>query len=119
MVTAVAIAAEAAVLAQLVERAGDLAAILGAERLDDIGIEHRRRAERLLDGLVARRSLEDFCRGARQRDLAVAAERLLEIEAGFGAGAPAVERRIHGHAEHALQDDEILVGLQGMLGMTM
>src|SRR5580693_3373915 len=74
MITAVAVAAEPAVLAQLVERAGDLAAVLGAERLDDVGIEHRRGAERLLDGLVARRSLEDFCRGARERDLAVAAE---------------------------------------------
>src|SRR5579864_9461178 len=63
MITAVAVAAEAAALAQLVERAGDLAAVLGAERLDDVGIEHRRRAERLLDGLVARRPLEDLCRG--------------------------------------------------------
>src|SRR5580700_12214189 len=112
MIAAVAVAAEAAALPQFVERAGDLAAVLGAERFDDIGIEHRRRAERLLDGLVARRTLEDLCRGPRQRYLAVAAERLCAIEAGFGAGAPAVERRVHGHAEHALQDDEVLVGLE-------
>src|SRR5258708_32599955 len=75
-IAAVAVAAEAAVLAQLVERAGDLAAVLGAERLDDVGIEHRRSRQRLLDGLVARRPLEDLCRGAGQWDLAVAAERL-------------------------------------------
>src|SRR5579862_3842376 len=112
MIAAVAVAAEAAVLAQFVERAGDFAAVLGAERLDDIGIEHRRRAERLLDGLVARRPPEDLGRGAGERNLAVAAERLCAIEAGFGAGAPAVERRVHGHAEHALQDDEVLVGLE-------
>src|SRR5580704_1663930 len=86
VIAAVAVAAEAAALAQLVERAGDFAAVLGAERFDDIGIEHRRCAERLLDGLVARRALEDFCRGAGQRDLAVAAERLCAIETGFGAG---------------------------------
>src|SRR4029077_6431100 len=112
VIAAVAVAAEAAALTQLVERAGDFAAVLGAERLDDVGIEHRRRRQRLLDGLIARRTLEHLGRGAGQRDLAVAAERLCAIEAGFGAGAPAVEGGVHGHAEHALQDDEVLVGLE-------
>src|ERR1700693_2657633 len=56
VIAAVAVAAKTPALAQFVDRAGDFAAVLAAERFDDIGVEHRTRAERLLDGLIARRA---------------------------------------------------------------
>src|SRR5579871_6420133 len=101
VIAAVAVAAEPSGLPQLVERGSDFAAVVAAERLDDVGIKHRRCSESLLDVLIARRAFEGFGRAARQRNLAVAAERFRAIEAGFGAGAPTLERRVHGHAEHA------------------
>src|SRR5271155_1173148 len=102
VIAAVAVAAKTPGLAQFVDRAGDFAAVLAAERFDDVGVEHRTRAERLLDGLIAGRALEHLGGAARERQLAVAAERSGAVEAGFGAGAPAVQRWVHGHPHHAL-----------------
>src|SRR5215510_12541119 len=48
MVAAVTIAAEPPALPQLIQFAGDLTAIVTAERLDQIRIKHWRRGERLL-----------------------------------------------------------------------
>jgi hypothetical protein len=62
-IEAVAIAAEAVGL-QLVDRAGEIATVSGVERADDIGTEHRRSTEGLLDGV--RQALEDLGRGSRQ-----------------------------------------------------
>src|SRR6201996_9539118 len=76
MIAAVAIAAEPPGLAQFVERAGDFAAVIAADALDDVGIKHRRRGERLLDVLITRRPFEDFGGAAGERNLAVAAERV-------------------------------------------
>src|ERR1051325_6831881 len=74
VIAPVAVAAEAAVLAQRVERAGDVAAVLAAERLDHVGVEHRPGGERLLDRLEARRAGEHLGGAARPIDLARAAE---------------------------------------------
>src|SRR5690349_14142546 len=60
VVAAVPVAAEAPFLPQAVERAGDLAAVVAADRLDDVGVEHRRRGERLLNRLEPRRALEQL-----------------------------------------------------------
>src|ERR1700683_5230458 len=49
IIAAVAVAAEPSRLAQFVERASDLAAVLTANAFDDVRIEHRRRGQRLLD----------------------------------------------------------------------
>src|SRR5262249_21371239 len=41
MIAAVAVAGDAPVLTQPVERTGDLASVVAADRLDDVGVEHR------------------------------------------------------------------------------
>src|ERR1700683_2016301 len=102
IITAVAIAAEPSGLAQFVERASDLAAVLAADAFNNVRIEHRRRGQRLFDVLIARWTFEDIGGAAHQRNLPLAAERLGAIEAGLGAGTPAVERRVHGHAQNSL-----------------
>src|SRR5262249_20332190 len=112
VVPPVAVAPELAVLAQRVERAGDLAAVLAAERLDHVGVEHRAGGERLLDRLEARRPGEHLGGAARVVDLALAPERPRAVEADLGPRFPSVERGIHGLALHALQHDEILVRLE-------
>src|SRR5712671_3148456 len=103
MIAAVAIAAEPSVLPQLVEPAGDLAAVAAADRLDQVGIEHRRGGERLLDVLEAGRALETLGRAAGQWNLAVAAERLGAVEARLRSGPPSLQRGVHGHSRDALQ----------------
>src|SRR3977135_3239407 len=112
MISAIAIAAEAAALAQRIERARDLASVVAAERLDDIGIEHRSGCERLLDRLEARRAGKDLGGASRVGDLAGAAETPGAVEARLGAGLATVERGIHGLALHPLQDDQVLIGLE-------
>ena len=47
-----------------------------------------------------------------QRNLAVAAERLGAVEARLGPGPPPLQRGVHGHSRNALQDHQILVGLE-------
>src|SRR6516162_624180 len=98
MISAVAIAAETAGLAQFLERAGDFAAVVAADSFDNVRIEHGRRRQRLLDVLIARAALKCLGGASRQRDLSVAAERFGAIETGFGAGAAAIERGIHRHS---------------------
>src|SRR2546425_6359705 len=112
MITAVAIATETPALPQRIQPAGDLASVIAADRLDDVGIEHRRRCERLLDGLEASGAPEDLGRTSRQRNLAVPAEWLGAVESRLGPGPPTVERGIHGHPQHPLKDHEILIGLE-------
>src|SRR5882762_2054843 len=112
VISAVPVAAEAAALAQCIERAGDLASVVAAERLDHIRIEHRPGRERLLDRLEARRTGKDLGGASRVGDLAGAAETPGAVEARLGAGLAAVERGIHGLALHALQDGQILIGLE-------
>src|SRR5258708_36779006 len=101
MIAAVAIAAEPSVLPQLVEPAGDLAAVAAADRLDQVGVEHRGGGERLLDGLEAGRPLEDLRGAPGQRNLPVPPERLGAIEAGLCAGPPSLRRVVHRPAREA------------------
>src|SRR5436190_13219760 len=91
MIAAVAVAAEPSVLPEFVQSAGDFAAVVAADRLDQIGVEHRRCGERLLDVLEAGGALEDLGRAPGQRNLAVTAERLGAVEAGLRAGSPALQ----------------------------
>src|ERR1700730_2086728 len=112
MIPAVAIAAQTPGLPQLIQSAGDLTSVIAADRFDDVGIKHRRRCERLLDGLEASGAAEDLGCASRQRNLAVPAERLGAVEPRLGPGPPAVERGVHRHPKHSLQDDEILIGLE-------
>src|SRR5215469_3508498 len=112
MITAVAIATQASSLPQLIQGAGDLTSVIAADRVDDVGVKHRRRCERLLDGLEAGGAAEDLGRASRQRNFAFPAERLGAVESRLGPGPPPVERGVHGHPKHSLQDDEILIGLE-------
>src|SRR5258708_5611528 len=112
MITAVAIAAEPSVLPQLVQPAGDLAAVAAADRLDQVGVEHRRRGQRLLDVLEAGGALEALGGAAGQWNFAVPPEWLGAVEARLGPGPPSLQRGVHGHARNALQDHEILVSLE-------
>src|SRR5258708_6127134 len=107
MIAAVAIAAEPSVLPQLVQPAGDLAAVAAADRLDQVGIEHRRGGQCLLDVLEAGGALEDFGGAPGQWNLAAAAERLGAVEARLRSGPPSLQRGVHRHARNALQDHEI------------
>jgi len=95
MIAAVAIATQASALPQLVQPAGDFAAVVAADRLDKVGVEHRRCGERLLDVLKARGPFEDLGGAPGQRNLAVAAERLGAVEARLGSGPSSLERGIH------------------------
>src|SRR5262249_48632075 len=88
MIAAVAIADEAAAPAQLIQCAGDLAPILAAEPLHDLGIEQRTRRERLLDRLEAGGTSEHPGRACRERNLARAAEGPGAVEAGLRARGP-------------------------------
>src|SRR5262249_44117678 len=112
MITTVAIATQASSLPQLIQGAGDLTSVIAADRVDDVGVKHRRRCQRLLDGLEASGAAEDLGRASRQRNLAFPAERLGAVEPRLGPGPPAVERGVHGHPKHPLQDDEILICLE-------
>src|SRR5436309_14320056 len=112
MIAAVAVAAEPSVLPKLVEPAGDLAAVAAADRLDQVGVEHRRGGERLLDVLEAGGALEALGGAPGQWNLAAAAERLGAVEARLGPGPPPLQRGVYGHSRNALQDHEILVGLK-------
>src|SRR5262249_61543007 len=75
MVAAVAVAREPAGLTQRIQCAGDLAAVVAADGLDDVGVEHRGGRERELDGLKARRAGKHLCGAPAQRNLAFTAER--------------------------------------------
>src|SRR5262245_20545090 len=75
MVAAVTVAGEAPALAQRIQRAGDFAPVVAADRLDEVGVEHRRGRERELDGLETSRSGERLRGASRHRDLAGTAER--------------------------------------------
>src|SRR6516164_6997672 len=112
MITAVAIATQTPGLPQLIQCAGDLTSVIAADRLDDVGIEHRRRCERLFDGLEPSGAGEELGRASRQRNLAFPPDRLSAVEPGLGPGPPAVERGVHRHSKHSLEDDEILIGLE-------
>src|ERR1700704_1546635 len=112
MIAAVAIATQASVLPQLVQPAGDFAAVVAADRLDKVGVEHRRCGERLLDVLKARGPFEDLGRSPGQRNLAVAAERLGAVKARLGSGPSSLERGVHGHSRNPLKDHEVLIGLE-------
>src|ERR1700730_6186512 len=112
MITAVAIATQTSGLPQLIQSARDITSVIAADRFDDVGIKHRRRCERLLDGLEASGAAEDLGCASGERNLAVPAERLGAVEPRLGPGPPAVERGVHRHPQHSLQDDEILIGLE-------
>src|SRR5262249_41809685 len=112
MITAVAIATQTSGLPQLIQSAGDLTSVVAADRLDDVGIEHRRRCERLFDGLEPSGAGEKLGRTSRQRNLAFPAERPGAVESRLRPGPAAVERGVHGHPKHPLKDDEILIGLE-------
>src|SRR5262249_29523869 len=112
MITAVAITTQTPSLPQLIQGAGDLTSVIAADGVDDVGIKHRRRCERLLDGLEAGRAAEDLGCASHQRNFAFPAERLGAIKSRFGPGPAAVERGVHGHPKHSLKDDEILIGLE-------
>src|SRR5919201_550791 len=85
MIAAVAIAAQTPSLPQLIQCAGDLTPVIAAGGFDDVGVEHRRRCERLLDSLKAGRAAEDLGRAPRQRNLALPAERLGAVESRLGS----------------------------------
>src|SRR5262249_42678564 len=97
MITAVAIPTQTSGLPQVIQSAGDLASVIAADRFDDVGIKHRRRCERLLDGLEASGAAEDLGCASGERNLAVPAERLGAVEPRLGPGPPTVERGVHRH----------------------
>src|SRR5258708_34628690 len=101
MIAAVAVAAEPPVLPQLVQPAGDLAAVAAADRLDQISVEHRRRGERLLDVLKAGGALEALGRAPGQRNLAAPPERPGAVEARLGSGPPRLQRGGHRQGRNA------------------
>ena len=60
MVTAIPVAAQFALIAQVIERGGDLAAIRAADGFDQMRIEERTGLQRLFDGLVVGQPTEDL-----------------------------------------------------------
>src|SRR5262249_31328446 len=112
VITAVAVATETTGLAQRIERAGDLASVIAADPLDDVGVEHRPGAERVLDGLKASGAIKYFGGAAGERDFMAAAEGIGHVETSLGPGAQSIEGRIHGHPHDPLQNDEVLIGLE-------
>src|SRR5262245_15036060 len=102
MITTVAISTQTSSVPQLIQGAGDLTAVIAADRVDDVRVKPRRRCQRLLDGLEASGAAEDLGRASRQRNLAFPAERLGAVEPRLGPGPPAVERGVHGHPKHPL-----------------
>src|ERR1700730_4065800 len=111
MITAVAVTAQTAGPPQRIGRTGDLASVVAANPFDDIGVKHRRRCERLLDSLEASGAIEHLGRASGQRNFALAAERFGHVETRLRPGPPSVERGVHGHPHHPLQNDEIPIGL--------
>src|SRR5258708_19092687 len=101
MIAAVAIAAEPPLLAQFVQSAGDFAAVVAADRLDEVGIEHRRGGQRLLDILEPGGAFVHLGGASSQRNLAGPAKRSGAVETGFCSGPPPLQRSSHAHSPNS------------------
>src|SRR3977135_1335126 len=106
---------QASLLIQLAKVAQDLAAVAGAERRHQLEIGGGALRERGFERLAGiplrsrRRFSEGELRRVRHRELdAVAlAERFGAIEAGLGAGAASLQRRVERHTAKARRHHEV------------